>query len=162
MYCDKKDLELPIASVEFYKINGKLNLFVGSTLGYLVTYMNINSTNKLMNNLVINNSRLEEAIVDVKLVDVDSDGVMEIAVLYFNKVMHIYKIIDYNNYSFVSRYELKEALNFPFKFHFLRANKNFYKLLLFANNYVYEYDLKYIGKMDKELDEISSVFSGVM
>lgn len=161
IYSDKKDLELPVASVEFYKVNGKLNLLVGSTLGYLVTYMNINPSNKLQNNLVINNSHLEEAIVDVKLVDLTDNGIIEIAVLYFNKVIHIYRIIDYNKYNFVGRYELKEVINFPFKFSFLKRNNQEYKILLFANNHVYEYDLNVLEQHDVLSDSKDSLDSNI-
>lgn len=57
------ELELPISKMIFVK-NYNHDLLVGTTLGYLVLYQNIEHYG-LYKNLVINNHFLEESIVDV-------------------------------------------------------------------------------------------------
>ena len=145
VYEDHKNLELPISAVSFYYIEDKLNLIVGTTLGYLVAYTDINEKNKLKNNFVINNTRLEEAIIDFKLIDLDRDGYLEIFVLYFNKKIHVYKIKNYNKFDYVTGKDLNEMESFPFMF-FIIDNDQSRKLLLFSNNIIYVYEIEFNNK----------------
>ena len=52
-----KDLELPIAQMLFFQKNEQLDIILGTTLGYVVKYENIENL-LLDKNVVINNKHL--------------------------------------------------------------------------------------------------------
>ena len=124
----------------FSRFGDSLNLYVGTTIGYLVCYFDINFTFSLKNNHVINNNFLEETICDLEVVDLDSDGKQEILVLYFNKKVQIFKEIDARHYELIANFELKEVLNIPFCFATI-TEKECSQIWFFATNVVYKYSL---------------------
>ncbi len=88
---DSKDLELPISKLKFIEIDGKLNLLIGTSLGYLIFYDDIEK-NLLNHHIVVNNSYLEESILDFVVYDFDSDGTLEVLVFYFNRVVQFFRL----------------------------------------------------------------------
>lgn len=151
---------MPVSSITFFECGNSTNVLVGTTLGYLVCFHNINGQNGLKYNVVINNNMLEESIIDVIVSDIDFDGFQEIIVIYFNKQIQIYRIKDQRNFEFLTSYFLKELLNFPFCAALIM--NNFTPVLyLFATNMYYKYSIILNGKKSN-IEDLNTSFIEIL
>ena len=73
IFIDVVEHELHVGSIVFENYNNKINIIVGTTLGYLIKYKNI-ELYKLSKNLVLNNKNMHESIIDIELVDLKGDN----------------------------------------------------------------------------------------
>lgn len=86
IFMDIIDHELHVCSIVFQKYDQKINIIVGTTIGYLIQYENI-ELYRLGRHVVLNNRHIEESILDIALVDLRGNGELNLIVYYFNRVL---------------------------------------------------------------------------